>query len=126
MRLIVVKAAIGAAVLAAAMLGAPNTMAQAAEKKSCGIVCIYGKPDFKGRRICLSRATRTADIEKSWGRGFVPSSVRVARQGRCSPIAYFFTERGYKGVVVAYFGTAANIMARRFRSLRLKHKRLED
>ena len=113
----------GAAFLAALPVGAAGP-AKGAEKKRCGIVCIYAKPDFKGRRVCLSRTTRTANIEKSWGRGFVPGSVRVARQEGCSPVAYFYTGLGYTGVVAAYFGTASNIIARRFRSFRLKHERL--
>jgi hypothetical protein len=101
-------------------------VAGAAGTKRCGTVCVFAKPDFKGKRICYLRPARAANIEKAWGQGFVPGSVKVSRRGRCSPIAYFFTERGYRGVVAAYFGSAADITARKFRSFRLKHSQLED
>jgi len=115
---------LGLALLTGLAAGAPEALAAGAGQ--CGQVCVYDRPGFKGRRVCYRHPANTTDIGRAWGKGFVPGSVRVTRRGRCSPVAYFFTEPGYRGVVAAYFGTAANIAARRYRSFRLKHTRLED
>lgn len=108
------------AVCAAAALAASPVHAAGAKK--CGMVCVYAKPDFKGKRVCYSNPIRTPNLQRAWGKGFVPGSVKVTRRGRCSPVAYFFTEPGYRGVVAAYFGTAGNIAGRKFRSFRLDRK----
>jgi hypothetical protein len=115
---------IALAVCAAAIFVAP--MVQAASTKKCGLVCVYAKPDFKGKRVCYSNPIRTPNLQRAWGKGFVPSSIKVMRDGRCSPIAYFFTETGYRGVVAAYFGTAPDIARRKYRSFHLKHAELDD
>ncbi|MEJ2121046.1 MAG: hypothetical protein P8Z76_10120 [Alphaproteobacteria bacterium] len=112
------------AVCAAAVLGAP--MVQAAGAKKCGRVCVYAQPDFKGKRVCYSNPIRTPNLQRAWGKGFVPGSIKVTRHGRCSPVAYFFTETGYRGVVAAYFGTAPDIARRKYRSFHLKHAELDD
>jgi hypothetical protein len=111
------------AVCAAVLLGAQTVQAAA---KKCGLVCVYAKPDFKGKRVCYSNPIRTPNLQRAWGKGFVPGSIKVTREGRCSPIAYFFTEPGYRGVVAAYFGTAADIARRKYRSFHLKHAELDD
>lgn len=116
---------LAAFVLGAAVALGASPPASAAAKK-CGLVCVYDKPGFKGRRVCYGNPIRTPDLERAWGKGFVPGSVRVTRQGRCSPVAYFFTERGYRGVVAAYFGSAPDIGRRKYRSFHLKHSQLDD
>jgi len=112
------------AVCAAAMVCAHGVAAAGAKK--CGRVCVYAKPDFKGKRVCYSNPIRTPNLQRAWGKGFVPGSIKVTRHGRCSPVAYFFTETGYRGVVAAYFGSAADIARRKYRSFHLKHAELDD
>jgi hypothetical protein len=116
--------ALAVCVAVAMALGAQAALAAGAKK--CGRVCVYAKPDFKGKRVCYSNPIRTPNLQRTWGKGFVPGSIKVTRQGRCSPVAYFFTEPGYRGVVAAYFGTAADIARRKYRSFHLKHKELDD
>jgi len=94
--------------------------------KKCGLVCVYDQPGFKGRRVCYDNPIRTPNLERAWGKGFVPSSIKVTRHGTCSPVAYFFTGTGYRGVVAAYFGSAADIAKRKYRSFHLKHANLDD
>jgi hypothetical protein len=113
------------AIAGAAGLALGAAAVEAAGKKTCGLVCVYDQPHFKGRRVCYDHPIRTANLELAWGKGFVPGSIQVTRYGTCSPIAYFFTEPGYRGVVAAYFGTAADITTRRFRSFHLKQTELD-
>jgi hypothetical protein len=122
----IVRAGRVAALALAATAGLGIGAAAAAGGKKCGLVCVYEKPGFKGRRVCYRNPISTPNLQRAWGAGFVPGSVTVKRHGRCSPIAYFFTETGYRGVVAAYFGTAADITERRFRSFRLKHFEFDD
>lgn len=112
------------AVCAAAVVGAQAV--EAASAKKCGLVCVYAEADFKGKRVCYSNPIRTPNLERAWGKGFVPGSIKVTRHGRCSPVAYFFTEPGYRGVVAAYFGSDADIGRRKYRSFHLKHAELDD
>jgi len=100
--------------------------AGAAGAKKCGLVCVYDQPGFKGRRVCYDNPIRTPNLERAWGKGFVPSSIKVTRHGTCSPVAYFFTGIGYRGVVAAYFGSTADITKRKYRSFHLKHANLDD
>ena len=125
MNAVAARSIVLAAFVAAGMVAGVGSV-QADGAKKCGMVCVYAKPAFKGRRVCYNHPIRTPNLERAWGKGFVPGSVKVTRHGACSPVAYFFTEPGYRGVVAAYFGTAGNIAARKFRSFRLKHTQLED
>jgi len=120
------RAPITLAAFVAAGLAFAAGSVEAAGAKKCGMVCVYAKPDFKGRRVCYDNPIRTPNLQRAWGKGFVPGSVKVTRRGACSPVAYFFTEHGYRGVVAAYFGSAGNISARKYRSFRIKHTQLDD